>query len=194
MAERRLQPGIPVSKRIFDLALTVPGLVLISPVLGILALLVRVTHGPPVLFQQKRPGYLGRPFHLNKFRTMSDTRDGQGNLLPDPERITPLGRFLRSTSLDELPELFNVLRGEMSLVGPRPLIQVEADLVDRHYEARFDVRPGITGPWQVFGRSDIPFDDMIKLDYTYVTNWSVGYDIKLMARTVSPLFAARGAY
>ena len=114
--------------------------------------------------------------------------------IPEDPRITPVGRWLRRYSLDELPQLVNVLRGEMSLVGPRPLIQVEADLIERRYEARFNVRPGMTGPWQVFGRSDIPFDDMTKLDYTYVTNWSIGYDIKLMVRTISAILAGRGAY
>ena len=135
-----------------------------------------------------------------KFRTMvtdaEDLKPGLSGLnrrddgmfkIPEDPRITRVGRWLRRYSLDELPQLINVLRGEMSLVGPRPLIQVEADLVDRRYDARFNVRPGITGPWQVFGRSDIPFDDMTKLDYTYVTNWSVGYDIKLMVRTVSAM-------
>jgi lipopolysaccharide/colanic/teichoic acid biosynthesis glycosyltransferase len=122
-------------------------------------------------------------------------RRGDGMFkIPDDPRVTRVGRWLRRYSLDELPQLMDVLRGEMSLVGPRPLIQAEADLVDRRYDARFNVRPGITGPWQVFGRSDIPFDDMTKLDYTYVTNWSVGYDVKLMVRTISAMFAGRGAY
>jgi lipopolysaccharide/colanic/teichoic acid biosynthesis glycosyltransferase len=125
--------------------------------------------------------------HLNR-------RDDRMFKIPEDPRITRVGRWLRRYSLDELPQLFNVLRGEMSLVGPRPLIPVEADLVESRYETRFEVRPGITGPWQVFGRSDIPFDDMTKLDYTYVTNWSITYDIKLMVRTISAMVAGRGAY
>jgi lipopolysaccharide/colanic/teichoic acid biosynthesis glycosyltransferase len=184
MAVRRLPPGIPVSKRIFDLALAVPGLVLISPVLAILALLVRITHGPPVLFRQKRPGYLGRPFDLYKFRTMSDARDGQGNLLPDPERITSLGRFLRSTSLDELPELFNVLRGEMSLVGPRPLLMRYLERYSPEQARRHHVLPGITGWAQVNGRNALTWEEKFRLDLWYVDHRSIGLDLKILLLTL----------
>jgi sugar transferase EpsL len=114
--------GVPLSKRIFDLALAIPGLILLSPALAVVALLVAIFNGHPVLFKQVRPGYRTRPFAVWKFRTMTDARDAQGNLLPDADRLTRLGQILRSTSLDEWPELFNVLRGEMSLVGPRPLL------------------------------------------------------------------------
>jgi lipopolysaccharide/colanic/teichoic acid biosynthesis glycosyltransferase len=184
MAEQKVQPGIPVSKRIFDLVLTVPGLVLISPIMGVLALLVRITHGPPVLFRQKRPGYLGRPFNLYKFRTMSNARDGQGNLLPDSERITPLGRFLRSTSLDELPELFNVLRGEMSLVGPRPLLMQYLERYSPEQARRHHVLPGITGWAQVNGRNALTWEEKFRLDLWYVEHCSIGLDLRILLLTL----------
>jgi lipopolysaccharide/colanic/teichoic acid biosynthesis glycosyltransferase len=184
MAQRRSQPGIPGSKRIFDLAVTIPGLILILPVLGMLALLVRVSHGSPVLFRQKRPGYLGRPFHLYKLRTMSEARDGQGNLLPDPERITPLGRFLRSSSLDELPELFNVLRGEMSLVGPRPLLMEYLERYSPEQARRHHVLPGITGWAQVNGRNALTWEEKFRLDLWYVDHWSIGLDLRILLLTL----------
>ncbi|HIE58133.1 MAG TPA: sugar transferase, partial [Anaerolineales bacterium] len=141
--------GIPISKRLFDLALTFPGLILVSPVLLVVAVLVRWKHGSPVLFSQTRPGYRGKLFTLRKFRTMTNARNPQGNLLPDAERLTGLGRFLRSTSLDELPELLNVLRGEMSLVGPRPLLVEYLERYPPTQARRHDVLPGITGWAQI---------------------------------------------
>jgi exopolysaccharide biosynthesis polyprenyl glycosylphosphotransferase len=194
-------------KRGVDIVVAAGALLLMSPLLAGCALAIRFDTPGPVFFRQPRVGRNGIPFSVFKFRTMvadaEDLKPGLSELnrrgdgmfkIPEDPRITRVGRWLRRYSLDELPQLINVLRGDMSLVGPRPLIQVEADLVDRRYEARFNVRPGITGRWQVFGRSDIPFDDMIKLDYTYVTNWSVGYDIKLMVRTISAMFGGRGSY
>ncbi len=128
-----------------------------------------------------------------EFDKLNKRTDGMFKI-PDDPRITRVGRWLRKYSLDEIPQLWNVLRGDMSLVGPRPLIEVESDRISDLYSARFNVRPGITGPWQVLGRSDIPFDDMVKLDYTYVINWSIADDVKLMVRTVSAMGAGRGAY
>jgi exopolysaccharide biosynthesis polyprenyl glycosylphosphotransferase len=195
------------AKRGVDILVSAAALVLLSPFLVLFGFAIKLDTPGPVLFRQSRIGRGRAEFSMLKFRTMvTDAEQKKARLselnrrddgmfkIPEDPRITRVGRFLRRYSLDELPQLINVLRGEMSVVGPRPLIQVEADLVDRRYEARFKVRPGITGPWQVFGRSDIPFHDMIKLDYTYVTNWSVGYDIKLMGRTTSAIFTGRGAY
>jgi sugar transferase EpsL len=176
--------GLPVSKRVFDLALTVPGLILVSPILGIIALLVRKAHGPPVLFKQLRPGYRGRPFYVYKFRTMRDLHDGQGNPLPDFERLTPLGRILRSTSLDELPELFNVLRGEMSLVGPRPLLMQYLERYSPEQARRHHVLPGITGWAQVNGRNALTWDEKFNLDQWYVDHWSIGLDVKILLFTL----------
>jgi exopolysaccharide biosynthesis polyprenyl glycosylphosphotransferase len=194
-------------KRGVDVVVAAGALLLLSPFLAGCALAIRLDSPGPVFFRQPRIGRKRAPFSVLKFRTMvidaEDLKPGLSRLnlrddcmfkIPEDPRITRVGRWLRRYSLDELPQLVNVLRGEMSLVGPRPLIQVEADLVESRYDARFTVRPGITGPWQVFGRSDIPFDDMTKLDYTYVTNWSIGYDIKLMVRTLSAMVAGRGAY
>jgi exopolysaccharide biosynthesis polyprenyl glycosylphosphotransferase len=194
-------------KRGVDVVVAAAALLLLSPLLAACALAIRLDSPGTVFFRQPRVGRNRATFSVFKFRTMVidaeelkpglaqlNQRDDRMFKIPEDPRITRVGRWLRRYSLDELPQLVNVLRGEMSLVGPRPLIAVEADLVDRRYEARFEVRPGITGPWQVFGRSDIPFDDMVKLDYTYVTNWSVGYDVKLMARTLSAMLAGRGAY
>ena len=137
--------GIPMTKRLFDLLLTIPGLLLVSPVLALTALLVRFYHGSPVLFCQLRHGYRARPFYLYKFRTMRDLRDDQGELLPDEQRLTRLGQLLRATSLDELPEFFHVLRGEMSLVGPRPLLMQYLERYSAEQSRRHDVLPGITG-------------------------------------------------
>jgi exopolysaccharide biosynthesis polyprenyl glycosylphosphotransferase len=194
-------------KRGLDVVVAAGALLLLSPFLAACALAIRLDSPGPVFFRQQRIGRERATFSVFKFRTMvSDAEDLKPGLsqlnrrddcmfkIPEDPRITRVGRWLRRYSLDELPQLVNVLRGEMSLVGPRPLIPVEADLVESRYDARFTVRPGITGPWQVFGRSDIPFDDMTKLDYTYVTNWSIGYDIKLMVRTISAMVAGRGAY
>lgn len=194
-------------KRGIDVVVAAGALLLLSPFLAACALAIRLDSPGPVFFRQPRIGRKRATFSVFKFRTMvtdaEDLKPGLAHLnrrddrmfkIPEDPRITRVGRWLRRYSLDELPQLVNVLRGEMSLVGPRPLIPFEADLVESRYEARFEVRPGITGPWQVFGRSDIPFDDMTKLDYTYVTNWSITYDIKLMVRTISAMVAGRGAY
>ena len=172
--------GIPRSKRIFDLALTLPGLVIISPLLLIIAILVRVFLGHPVLFTQERPGYLGKPFRLFKFRTMTDKRDEHGVLLPDERRLTPMGHFLRSFSLDELPELLNVLRGEMSLVGPRPLLLQYLDRYTPGQARRHEVLPGIAGWAQVNGRNTLTWEDKFRYDVWYVDHWSLWLDIKIL--------------
>ena len=177
-------PGVPYSKRLFDLALTIPGLVLISPFLLIIAGLVWVYLGRPVLFRQARGGYRGNPFDVFKFRSMTNKRGSQGNLLPDAERLTRFGRFLRSTSLDELPGLFNVLRGEMSLVGPRPLFASYLDRYTSEQARRHDVLPGFTGWAQVNGRNLLTWEDKFRLDVWYVDHWSLGLDIKILFMTL----------
>ncbi len=183
---------IPLSKRIFDLVLTIPGLILISPVVAVVALLVLVFLGRPVLFKQVRPGYRARPFAVWKFRTMTDKRDSQGNLLPDSIRLTRLGQFLRSFSLDELPELINVLRGEMSLVGPRPLLIQYLPRYSPEQARRHDVLPGITGWAQINGRNAISWEDKFKLDVWYVDHWSLGLDFKILAGSVWKVIKREG--
>jgi sugar transferase EpsL len=174
----------PYPKRLFDLTLTALALFLLSPLLGLLALLVRRKLGSPVLFRQQRPGLHGRPFTLIKFRTMTDTRDAQGNLLPDAERLTRFGRFLRSSSLDELPELWNVVCGDMSLVGPRPLLMRYLERYTSEQMRRHEVKPGITGWAQVNGRNAITWEEKFALDVWYVDNASLWLDLKIIALTV----------
>lgn len=185
-------PGIPVRKRLFDLLAATLGLLVISPVLLIVALLVRIWHGNPVLFGQKRPGLRGRPFLIYKFRTMTNARAEEGSLLPDEQRLTPLGRFLRASSLDELPGLFNVLRGEMSLVGPRPLLMQYLERYSPEQARRHEVLPGITGWAQVNGRNALTWEDKFKLDVWYVDHWSFRLDIKILLLTVWKVFKREG--
>ena len=175
-------------KRIFDLLLTIFGLIIILPVLLITALMLRVIIGAPVLFSQIRPGLQGKPFQIYKFRTMTDKRDADGNLLPDAERLIPFGRFLRSTSLDELPALFNVIKGDMSLVGPRPLLMEYLALYTPEQARRHEVRPGITGWAQVNGRNNLTWEEKFKLDVWYVDNWSLGLDVKILWMTFVKVF------
>lgn len=155
------------------------GLILLSPVLLIVSLLVRVKLGGPVFFTQVRPGLNGKPFKMIKFRTMKNSVDKSGNLLPDAERMTDFGRLLRSTSLDELPELWNVLKGDMSLVGPRPLLMQYLPLYSREQNRRHEVKPGVTGWAQVNGRNSLSWDDKFKLDTWYVDNRSLLLDVRL---------------
>jgi sugar transferase EpsL len=183
---------IPPLKRIFDLVLTIPGLIVLSPLLLVIALLVRINHGKPVIFRQTRPGYGGKPFDIYKFRTMTEGYDPQGNLLPDTQRITRLGRFLRTTSIDELPELFNILRGEMSLVGPRPLLMQYLDLYTPEQARRHHVLPGITGWAQINGRNAITWEDKFQLDAWYVDHWSLGLDIKILLLTIWKVLRREG--
>lgn len=179
-------------KRVFDLVVSGAGLLLLAPVMLVIAVLVRVCLGSPILFRQRRPGLGGRPFMMYKFRTMSDARDASGNLLSDGERLTRLGRVLRSTSLDELPELLNVLIGDMSLVGPRPLLMQYLERYTPTQQLRHNVRPGITGMAQVNGRQNLPFSKRLELDVWYVQNWSFCLDLRILFRTVANVFAARG--
>ena len=183
MSGQLFPEGAPTGKRLFDLALTIPGAILISPLLGLIALLVRSNLGRPVLFRQVRPGYQGKPFTNYKFRTMKVSHDAEGSLLPDSERLTGLGRFLRSFSLDELPELINVLRGEMSLVGPRPLLMQYLDRYTPEQARRHDVLPGMTGWAQVNGRNVLTWEDKFCFDVWYVDNWSLWLDVKILLLT-----------
>jgi lipopolysaccharide/colanic/teichoic acid biosynthesis glycosyltransferase len=176
-------PAIPRIKRAFDLLLTIPGLIVISPLLLVLAIMVWFVHGWPPVFAQQRPGYLGKPFTLYKFRSMTNARDAQGRLLPDAQRLTRLGRFLRSASLDELPELLNVLRGEMSLVGPRPLLMQYLERYSPEQARRHHALPGITGWAQINGRNALSWEDKFALDVWYVDHWSLGFDVKILALT-----------
>lgn len=175
---------MPVRKRVMDLLLTIPGLILISPLLILAGIIVRLRMGRPVIFKQIRPGYKGKLFPVYKFRTMSDVRDETGKLLPDDARLTRLGRFLRSSSIDELPELVNVLRGEMSLVGPRPLLTQYLERYRPEQARRHDVFPGITGWAQINGRNAISWEDKFRFDVWYVDNWSLRLDIKILLRTI----------
>ena len=179
-------------KRLFDLFVTFAGLILLLPLLLVLALLVRLKHGAPVFFRQTRPGLHGRPFKMVKFRTMTDERGADGNLLPDEQRLTGFGKFMRSTSLDELPELWNVLKGEMSLVGPRPLLMEYLPLYSQEQARRHKVRPGITGWAQVNGRNAISWEDKFKLDVWYVDNWSLWLDMKILWLTAGKVLKRDG--
>jgi sugar transferase EpsL len=176
-------PRIPIVKRIFDLLLTLPGLVVIFPILGMVALLIRVKMGSPVFFRQVRPGFMGKPFVNYKFRSMQDARDAQGRLLPDTQRLTRLGQFLRATSLDELPELFNILKGEMSLVGPRPLLMQYLERYSPEQARRQHVLPGITGWAQINGRNALTWEEKFRLDVWYVDHWSLWLDLRILALT-----------
>jgi len=181
-----------IGKRLFDLALTIPALILLSPVMALLALLVRLKMGSPVLFRQQRPGLYGRPFTILKLRTMTNDCDGQDNLLPDEDRLTSFGRFLRSTSLDELPELFNVLKGEMSIVGPRPLLMEYLDHYTPEQTYRHEVRPGITGWAQIQGRNDTTWDTRFDQDLWYVKHCSFGLDCRIVFATVGAVLQGDG--
>ncbi len=175
-------------KRIFDLVLTLLGILLVLPLILSIALLVRVKLGSPVFFKQLRPGLNGQAFMMYKFRSMTDIRDEQDQLLPDSQRLTTCGKFLRSTSLDELPALINVMKGEMSLVGPRPLLMEYVDRYTPEQSRRHEVRPGITGWAQVNGRNAISWEDKFKLDVWYVDNRSLRLDMKILVMTVVKVF------
>ena len=187
-----LPEGMPLSKRLLDLLLTIPGLLLLSPIMLGLALLVLIWHGRPILFRQLRPGYRGKPFYLYKFRTMREDFDAAGNRLPDEERLTRLGRFLRASSLDELPELFHVLGGEMSLVGPRPLLMQYLSRYSPEQARRHDVLPGITGWAQVNGRNALTWQEKFRLDVWYVDHWSVWLDIRILLLTLWKVITREG--
>jgi lipopolysaccharide/colanic/teichoic acid biosynthesis glycosyltransferase len=172
-------------KRCLDIAISSAALAVFAPVMGVVAGLVRVKMGSPVLFRQPRPGRSGATFTILKFRTMTDARDADGNPLPDDRRLTAFGEFLRKTSLDELPQLVNVLRGQMSIVGPRPLSHRYLAWYSPREATRHDVRPGITGLAQVSGRNEIPWDERLELDAQYVDDVTFVSDLKILARTVA---------
>jgi len=181
-----------ILKRIFDIVFSVLGLVMLSPVLVVLAIMVRIKIGSPVLFRQSRPGLGGDAFIIYKFRTMSQQRDAKGDLLPDEKRLSPFGRFLRSTSMDELPELFNVIKGNMSIVGPRPLMMKYLDRYTPEQARRHQVRPGITGWAQINGRNAVSWQDKFKLDVWYVDNWSLWLDAGIIFKTLWMIVTRQG--
>lgn len=179
-------------KRLFDLIASLIGLLVLSPAMFFVAWIISKKLGSPVLFKQVRPGKDGKPFEMVKFRTMRDAVDAQGNLLPDSERLTPFGSWLRSTSLDELPELWNVLKGDMSLVGPRPLLMEYLSLYSPEQYRRHEVRPGVTGWAQVNGRNAISWEEKFKLDVWYVNNQSFWLDLKIMCLTIKKVLVRDG--
>jgi len=176
-------------KRLLDIVIASSALVLLSPVYAFVAYKVRKNLGSPVLFRQVRPGLNGKPFEMIKFRSMKDAVDAQGHSLPDSERLTPLGQMLRSSSLDEMPELWNVLKGEMSIVGPRPLLMEYLPLYNEQQAKRHNVRPGITGYAQVNGRNAISWEKKFELDTWYVENRSLWLDFKIMLKTVQKVLS-----
>ncbi|EGQ9463978.1 sugar transferase [Vibrio cholerae] len=171
-------------KRLFDFLVSLTALILLSPIIALVAWRIRKNLGSPVLFRQTRPGLDGKPFEMVKFRTMKDAVDEQGNPLPDSERMTPFGDKLRNSSLDELPELWNVLKGEMSLVGPRPLLMQYLPLYSKEQARRHEVRPGVTGWAQINGRNAISWEEKFKLDVWYVDNRSFWLDLRVLLLTV----------
>jgi sugar transferase EpsL len=179
-------------KRLLDIGIALTGLILLSPLLLLLAMLVRIKLGSPVFFRQQRPGLREKPFELLKFRTMTNLRDEQGRLLPDEKRLTPLGKFIRSTSLDELPELVNVLAGEMSLVGPRPLLMQYLDRYTPEQARRHDVKPGITGWAQINGRNAITWEEKFAMDVWYVDHRSLRLDLQILLTTALKVFRRDG--
>lgn len=178
--------------RSYDIILSLFGIALLAPLFLLISLLIRIDLGRPVLYKQSRPGRHGRPFVMYKFRTMKDEYDATGALLPDEARLTKFGRYLRSSSLDELPELWNVLKGDMSLVGPRPLLMEYLPLYSPDQARRHEVRPGITGWAQVNGRNSISWDDKFKLDVWYVDNRSLSLDVKILLLTIKKVLLREG--
>jgi len=179
-------------KRLFDIVASICGLFVLWPILLLLALLVRIRLGSPVLFRQERPGLHGRPFYIYKFRSMTEARDEDDELLPDADRLPPLGRFLRRFSLDELPQLFNVLKGDLSLVGPRALLMEYLPLYNSEQARRHDVKPGITGWAQVNGRNAISWEEKFKYDVWYVDNHSFLLDLKILWMTLKKVLSSEG--
>ncbi len=180
------------AKRLIDLILVVMALLALSPIFAIVAVLVLLRMGSPILFRQQRPGHSGEPFDVIKFRTMREAVDADGVPLSDGERLTTLGRFLRRTSLDELPQLWNVLRGDMSLIGPRPLLMEYLDLYTPEQMRRHHVRPGITGLAQINGRNSVAWEEKFLLDVWYVDHWSLWLDLRILIRTVRMVIKGEG--
>ena len=179
-------------KRLIDIVFSLFGLIVLSPVIFLITYLVLIKLGSPVIFRQVRPGRHGKPFEMTKFRTMRDALDAAGNPLPDSERMTPFGGFLRSSSMDELPELWNVLKGEMSLVGPRPLLMEYLPLYSPEQFRRHEVRPGVTGWAQINGRNALSWDEKFKLDVWYVDNRSLWLDLKIIFLTIKKVVVRDG--
>jgi len=179
-------------KRLLDVLVSALLLVLLSPLMALVAILVRLRMGSPVFFLQRRPGLHGEPFTLIKFRTMKDKFNSQGNALSSPERVTPFGRFLRSTSLDELSELWNVLVGDMSLVGPRPLLMSYLPFYSPQQARRHEMKPGLTGYAQIHGRNAIDWDTRLALDVYYVDHWSLRLDLDILLHTIGLVLSRRG--
>lgn len=179
-------------KRILDMVASFFGLLILAPIIVFVAWKIRKNLGSPVIFRQRRPGLNGKPFNMVKFRTMKDELDAQGNSLPDAERMTAFGNKLRNSSLDELPELWNVLKGEMSLVGPRPLLMQYLPLYNKEQSRRHEVRPGVTGWAQINGRNAISWEEKFKLDVWYVNNHTLLLDIKILLLTVKKVFVKEG--
>jgi lipopolysaccharide/colanic/teichoic acid biosynthesis glycosyltransferase len=178
-------------KRIFDLALTFPALIILSPVMILTALIVRIRMDSPILFKQVRPGLQERPFTILKFRTMMNQTDENGKMLSDDKRLTPLGAILRKTSIDELPELINVIKGEMSIVGPRPLFMEYLPYYTEREHLRHTVRPGVTGLSQISGRNYLPWDERLEMDVKYVENISFIGDVKIIFKTFFQVLKAK---
>lgn len=192
MTIKLLPKGTPFVKRFFDLLLASLALILLSPVMLLVSIFVAVKLGFPILFRQSRPGYRGQIFTIYKFRTMKNAADSQGNALPDDQRLGKFGKFLRASSLDELPELLNVLKGEMSIVGPRPLLIQYLPLYDAEQARRHDVLPGITGWAQVNGRNAISWQEKFSLDVWYVDHWSFWLDLKILALSLVKVLKREG--
>jgi lipopolysaccharide/colanic/teichoic acid biosynthesis glycosyltransferase len=183
---------IPFNKRIFDLLISTLALLILSPLLLIITMVIFLSSGKAILFRQSRPGYKGRPFTIYKFRTMIDEFDSEGKLLPDEERVNKFGNFLRATSLDELPELFNIFKGDMSIVGPRPLLMQYLSRYTPEQARRHDVLPGMTGWAQINGRNAITWEDKFMYDVWYVDNWSFWFDMKIIAETIWKVLKQEG--
>jgi sugar transferase EpsL len=187
-----LPTTVPISKRTFDLVFSLVAIILLSPILFIISIALLITLSRPIFFRQPRPGLRGQPFTIYKFRTMSNLRDKNGNLLPDAQRLTRLGRFLRSLSLDELPELFNILKGDMSIVGPRPLLMQYLERYNPQQARRHEVLPGMTGWAQINGRNAITWDDKFRHDVYYVDHWSFWFDMKIIGLTIWKVLTREG--
>jgi sugar transferase EpsL len=192
MTAQLLPEGVPPIKRTLDVFFTIIGGLILLPFLLLIALAIGLSMGAPIIFRQKRPGLQGKPFEVYKFRTMDDVRDEKGQLLPDADRLTALGSFLRSLSLDELPELWNVLRGEMSLVGPRPLLMQYLERYTSEQARRHEVLPGITGWAQINGRNALTWEDKFRFDIWYVDHWSIWLDLKILLITLWKVIKREG--
>lgn len=192
MVSKMIDSSYQLKKRVLDISLAIGALILLSPLFAAIAVVVRVKLGHPVFFRQQRPGLQGEPFRIYKFRTMTNVYDSQGKLLNDSHRLTALGRFLRGTSMDELPELLNVIKGEMSIVGPRPLLMQYLDRYTAEQMRRHEVMPGITGWAQVNGRNAITWEDKFRFDIWYVDNQSLRLDFKIIALTMWKILKREG--